>query len=223
MYNRALFFSALLAVAGAQQAGTEKEETHPSLNWQKCTADGCTQQKGSVVIDANWRWVHSTEDTTNCYTGNDVRLKLSLAMCKAQSQTDKSFHPQWDKDLCPDDKTCAQNCAVDGADYEGTYGVTSDGDALTLTFVQDSNVGTRLYLMEDDSTYQMFNLTNSEFTFDVDVSELPCGLNGALYFSAMDADGGMSQYDGNKAGAKYGTGYCDSQCPRDMKFINGQV
>ena len=92
-----------------------------------------------------------------------------------------------------------------------------------MTFVQDSNVGTRLYLMEDDSTYQMFNLTNSEFTFDVDVSELPCGLNGALYFSAMDADGGMSQYDGNKAGAKYGTGYCDSQCPRDMKFINGQV
>ena len=92
-----------------------------------------------------------------------------------------------------------------------------------MTFVQDSNVGTRLYLMEDDSTYQMFNLTNSEFTFDVDVSQLPCGLNGALYFSAMDADGGMSKYDGNKAGAKYGTGYCDSQCPRDLKFINGQV
>lgn len=77
--------------------------------------------------------------------------------------------------------------------------------------------------MEDDSTYQMFNLTNSEFTFDVDVSQLPCGLNGALYFSAMDADGGLAKYDGNKAGAKYGTGYCDSQCPRDLKFINGQV
>ena len=27
----------------------------------------------------------------------------------------------------------------------------------------------------------------------------------------------------NKAGAAYGTGYCDSQCPRDLKFINGQV
>lgn len=77
--------------------------------------------------------------------------------------------------------------------------------------------------MENDDTYQMFNLTNSEFSFDVDVSKLPCGLNGALYFSAMDADGGMSKYDGNTAGAKYGTGYCDSQCPRDVKFINGQV
>lgn len=39
--------------------------------------------------------------------------------------------------------------------------------------------------------YQSFNLINQEFTFDVDVSQLPCGLNGALYFSQMDADGGM--------------------------------
>lgn len=39
----------------------------------------------------------------------------------------------------------------------------------------------------------------------------------------MDADGGMSKYSGNKAGAKYGTGYCDAQCPQDIKFINGEV
>jgi cellulose 1,4-beta-cellobiosidase len=77
--------------------------------------------------------------------------------------------------------------------------------------------------MKDETTYQQFNLLNSEFTFDVDVSNLPCGLNGALYFVAMDADGGMSKYPANKAGAKYGTGYCDSQCPRDLKFINGAV
>jgi cellulose 1,4-beta-cellobiosidase len=71
--------------------------------------------------------------------------------------------------------------------------------------------------------YQMFNLLNAEFTFDVDVSQLPCGLNGALYFSEMEADGGMAKNPGNKAGAKYGTGYCDAQCPRDLKFINGEV
>ena len=57
--------------------------------------------------------------------------------------------------------------------------------------------------------YQTFNMLNQEFTFDVDVSQLPCGLNGALYLSSMDADGGMSKYPNNKAGAKYGTGYCD--------------
>ena len=39
----------------------------------------------------------------------------------------------------------------------------------------------------------------------------------------MDEDGGASKYPGNKAGAKYGTGYCDAQCPRDLKFINGEA
>ncbi|KAJ5184929.1 Concanavalin A-like lectin/glucanases superfamily [Penicillium cf. griseofulvum] len=201
MYQRAILFSALAAAARAQQVGTLKPETHPSLTWQKCTAEGtCADQKGSVVIDANWRWLHSTEGSTNCYTGNE-----------------------WDATLCPDDKTCATNCALDGADYAATYGATTDGNALSLTFVTGANVGSRLFLMEDDSTYQMFKLKNQEFTVDVDTSELPCGLNGALYFVSMDADGGLARYEGNKAGAKYGTGYCDSQCPRDLKFINGEA
>jgi cellulose 1,4-beta-cellobiosidase len=62
---------------------------------------------------------------------------------------------------------------------------------------------------------------NREFTFDVDVSNLPCGLNGALYFSQMSSDGDKGGH--NQAGAKYGTGYCDAQCPHDMKFIKGSA
>ncbi len=77
--------------------------------------------------------------------------------------------------------------------------------------------------MNGVSKYQMFTLLGNEFTFDVDVSKLGCGLNGALYFVSMDEDGGMSKYSTNKAGAKYGTGYCDAQCPRDLKFINGEA
>jgi len=51
-----------------------------------------------------------------------------------------------------------------------------------------ANVGSRVYLMDTaDSKYQMFNLLNQEFTVDIDVSGLPCGLNGALYFVSMDA------------------------------------
>ena len=65
--------------------------------------------------------------------------------------------------------------------------------------------------MASDTAYQMFSLLDQEFTFDVDVSNLPCGLNGALYLVSMDADGGLSKYSTNKAGAKYGTGYCDAQ------------
>lgn len=77
--------------------------------------------------------------------------------------------------------------------------------------------------MADESKYFMFKLLNKEFAFDVDVSNLPCGLNGALYFVEMDEDGGASRFPTNKAGAKYGTGYCDTQCPHDIKFINGEV
>eukprot|EP00971_Amphidinium_carterae_P328116 6459839-Amphidinium_carterae.1 len=38
----------------------------------------------------------------------------------------------------------------------------------------------------------------------------------------MEADGGKG-FAGNNAGAKYGTGYCDAQCPHDIKFINGEA
>jgi len=52
---------------------------------------------------------------------------------------------------------------------------------------------------------------------------MPCGVNGALYFVEMQEDGGMSEYSGNNAGAQYGTGYCDAQCPQDIKFIDGEA
>ena len=101
------------------------------------------------------------------------------------------------------------------------------GNCLELTFVTKvtyaTNIGSRLYLMADESSYQMCSLLNKEFTFDVDVSNLGCGLNVALYFVSMDKDGGMAKYSGNKAGAKYGVGYCDAEYPRDLKFINGKV
>ncbi|KAF8175899.1 cellobiohydrolaseI [Mycena galopus ATCC 62051] len=199
----ALLSLCLVAVVYGQQIGTQMPETHPVMTSQTCTADGtCTTQQTSVVLDSNWRWLHQTSSTTNCYTGNT-----------------------WDTTLCPDPTTWLifsyQTGALDGADYSTTYGITSSGDALTLKFVTGANVGSRVYLMASDTEYQMFSLLNQEFTFTVDMSHLGCGLNGALYFSEMDADGGMARFPTNKAGAQYGTGYCDSQCPQDLKFING--
>ncbi|KAL7276641.1 Exoglucanase 1 [Rhizina undulata] len=197
--------SSLLAVVSGQQVGTLTTETHPKLTTSKCTSSGCTTVSGSVVLDSNWRWLHETSGSTNCYTGNT-----------------------WDTTLCPDPVTCTTNCALDGADYSSTYGIETSSDALTLTFVTEgtysTNIGSRVYLMDSaDSEYQMFQLKNQEFTFDVDLSNLPCGLNGALYFVEMDADGGLAKYSTNKAGAKYGTGYCDTQCPHDIKFIDGEA
>ncbi|KUI54578.1 Exoglucanase 1 [Cytospora mali] len=184
MHRQIAAISAIMAAAkvAAQEVCTLQTETHPSLTWSNCTSSGsCTSQTGSVVIDANWRWVHTVSGYTNCYTGNE-----------------------WDTSICNSSTTCASDCCVDGSDYSGTYGVTTSGSSLNLKFVTQGtskNIGSRLYLMASDTEYQTFNLLGNEFTFDVDVSNLP--------------------YSGNKAGAKYGTGYCDSQCPRDLKFING--
>ncbi|QRV92834.1 beta-1,4-D-glucan cellobiohydrolase [Ceratobasidium sp. AG-Ba] len=93
---------------------------------------------------------------------------------------------------------------------------------FVTTNTNGKNSGSCVYMMASDSSYQMFKVKNQEFTFDVDVSKLPCGLNRIPYFSAMDVDGVLSKYTNNKAGAKYGTGYCDAQCSRDTKFINGE-
>merc|ERR1712232_1047396 len=85
------------------------------------------------------------------------------------------------------------------------------------------NVGSRNYLLdEDDTNYKMFYLKNREWAMTVDTSNLACGLNGAAYFVEMDKDGGMS-HEGNECGAAYGTGYCDAQCPHDLKWINGEA
>ncbi|KAG3103316.1 putative 1,4-beta-D-glucan cellobiohydrolase B [Phytophthora cactorum] len=188
----------------AQQAGFNTAETHPSLTTQSCTSSGCMNEDTSIVLDANWRWLYKEGTSTNCYTGNE-----------------------WDTDICSDPETCASNCALDGADYTGTYGITADTDSLTLKLVTkgsySTNIGSRVYVMESDDSYKAYKLLNQEFTFDVDVSNLDCGLNGALYFVDMDTDGGMSRFSGNAAGAKYGTGYCDAQCPQDLKFISGEA
>lgn len=195
-----VFAATIYGICG-QQIGKDKPENHPPLTVQSCTkSGGCQTEAKSVVLDSNWRWTHTVSGYKNCYTGTS-----------------------WDTTLCPDGVTCAKNCALDGADYQGTYGISTSGSSLKLDFVTNSNVGSRLYLLDSESQYKIFKLKNKEFTFDVDVSKLPCGLNGALYFVEMPADGGTSKYPGNKAGAKYGTGYCDAQCPHDIKFINGEA
>ncbi|KAI1846612.1 hypothetical protein JX265_009084 [Neoarthrinium moseri] len=195
--------ASLAGFVSAQQVGTQTAENHPSLSWSKCTSSGCSSTNGKVVVDANWRWLHDTSSTTNCYDGNE-----------------------WTS-VCSSATDCTTKCALEGADYSGTYGVTTSGNAMTLKFVTNGpyskNIGSRMYLMASDTAYQTFTLKGNEFAFDVDLSTVDCGLNAALYFVAMDADGGMAKYSSNKAGAKYGTGYCDAQCARDLKFVGGKA
>jgi cellulose 1,4-beta-cellobiosidase len=203
-HTAGLLTLASLAVVYGQQAGNLTTETHPKMAWQLCRKGGsCTSQStGEVVLDGNWRWLHHTANFTNCYEGNE-----------------------WDASYCASNSACAKNCALDGADYRGTYGISVSSNALTLKYVTKgeygTNIGSRVYMMNGATKYQMFKLMNKEFTFDVDLSGLGCGLNGALYFIEMPENGGSK--GNNKAGAKFGTGYCDAQCPHDMKFIDGEV
>lgn len=198
-----LLLPVLYAVWGLQTAvqgqlvGSFTPENHPPLTTFECTqAGGCSNFATSIVLDSNWRWLHKKDAYDGC---------------------------PFNSELCPDPATCAQSCAIEGANYEGTYGIKTKDSALSIQYVTvdpyGTNVGSRMFLLEGQDNYKHFKLLNKEFTFDVDVSQLPCGLNGALYFVEMEKDGGKSQH--NAAGAAYGTGYCDAQCPRDVKFVQG--
>ena len=195
---------ALLGLAVAQTPG-ETPEVHPEIETFKCTvADGCTSQTSYIVLDSDSHWVHQKDDDSkNCGVWGEGA----------------------DPEVCPDKETCAENCIVEGMGLEDytAHGITTDGSALTLDmFAEDgSQLSPRVYLLApDDQNYELFQLTPGEFSFDVDISKLPCGMNGALYMSEMAADGGLS--DLNTGGAHYGTGYCDAQCYA-TPFANGEV
>ena len=190
----------VICVSMAQQPGTTKTEGNPTISVKECTSNGCSTKDHKLVLDANWRWIH-TEDSKNCYEGN-----------------------MWDTSICADATTCAEKCqleAVDANDYAQTYGVTSIPGGVKLSFVTGTNVGSRLFLLEDDE-YKLFKLKNREFAVEVDSSTVECGMNGAMYFVEMAANGGKDLGQ-NAAGAAFGTGYCDAQCPHDIKFINGKA
>jgi len=191
----------LIATAMAQQAGTVTPEESPSITIQHCTAAGCQTEEAALVLDANWRWVHNNDGYENCFDEN-------------------GWHPGY----CPDPDTCKLNCAVEGIDsagYVSTYGVHEEPNGVKLDFMTDGgNVGSRLYVTDGADSYKMFKLLNQEFTIDVDTSTLHCGMNGAAYFIEMDAKGGEGE--DNTAGAKFGTGYCDAQCPHEKFDPNEQ-
>ena len=202
-----------------ESQGTSGTEAPLPLIIKECSTSGCEAlESTSVTIDANWRWTHD-ENSVNCI--ND------------ETKT-------WNTNICPDAETCATNClleAMTAEDYTNN-GVTTEGDAITLTYVAPSGaIGSRLFVLQEEE-YFLFKLKNREFTFDIDIGDIDCALNGvsegnlcvgkefvahgtqAVYFVEMDKTGDKGK-GGNTAGALFGTGYCDAQCPADVRFIEG--
>lgn len=187
----ALVASVLLGLAAAQTPKGEPDN-HPLVKTWKCTKNGgCKEQTSALVLDSASHWVHQVNDTSKgC--GN--------------------WGSRADPIACPDKETCAKNCVINGiADYRDN-GVFTDGAAIRMEMQGKYGVSSpRIYLLEPNKkNYEMLKLTGKEFTFDVDMSNLPCGMNGALYLSEMKKDGGRSKL--NPGGATWGTGYCDAQC-----------
>ncbi|ORY11044.1 cellulase [Clohesyomyces aquaticus] len=183
--------SLFLSLVAAQTPG-KLPEVHPKLDTYKCTVkEGCKSQRTAVVLDSGSHPIYQAK-ATNLGCG------------------DWGNGPN--KTVCPDEATCAKNCIIDGIGNYADYGVTTKKDAVLLNMYGKNGVASpRIYLLaEGEKKYEMIKLTGAELSFDVDVSKLPCGMNGALYFSEMEAAGGQSKL--NPGGAAYGTGYCDAQC-----------
>ncbi|KAF2262148.1 glycoside hydrolase [Lojkania enalia] len=187
-----LVASLLVGLASAQGLGSTKE-VHPKLTTWKCTtAGGCKQLNTAVVLDSMSHPIHQ-KNNQNAGCG--------------------SWGNPADPKACPTEADCAKNCIMEGISNYANYGVTTKGDVLNMKLFNPTGgvASPRLYLLaEGEKKYEMLKLTGQEFSFDVDVSKLPCGMNGALYLSEMEENGGQSAL--NQGGAAYGTGYCDAQC-----------
>ena len=193
---------AVLPLVAGQQVGNIGE-IRPRLSTQTCTkSSGCKTHDTSVVLDAG---THPIKD-----------INTGVSCIKPNGELNET--------ICPTVKECAQNCALEGVNYHN-HGVQTNGDSMKLHMYLHSggrthSVSPRVYLLdENDQEYSMLKLLGQEVSFDVDMSKLPCGMNGALYLSEMDASGGRSKL--NPAGAAWGTGYCDAQCFNTSAFING--
>ncbi|KAG0143190.1 hypothetical protein CROQUDRAFT_49188 [Cronartium quercuum f. sp. fusiforme G11] len=183
-------------------------EVQPKMGYESCTKDGCQKHEGTLTVDASLRRIQSLHNPSlSCF--------------------DKGA---WDQRLCSDAVQCTKNCAIQGVLDYNTVGVSSVGQGVRIRLVTEDKktksktIGSRLYQLDSDGNYLMYKLKGKEFAFEVDVSRLPCGVNGALYFSEMAVDGGSRAFLGtNHSGAFFGTGYCDAQSPSDLMYFGAEA
>jgi len=152
-----------------------------------------------VVLDANYRWLYNSSKQSCTSGGAETMEKCFLA-------------------------------GLSTDDYKGTYGVYMGyptNRAITLRYASKGksapkpNYGQRVYLT-DGNGYTMFRPLGGEIEFTVDISQIPAGMNAAVYFVSMDRLGHLNSVSPsgvmNTAGWTRGLGYCDAQCPKDPKF-----
>jgi Glycosyl hydrolase family 7 len=91
------------------------------------------------------------------------------------------------------------NYINDGGLSLDSQGVSVSDQTITLSIAKAAD-GPRIYMLDSSgSNYQMFNLNNKKLEFDVDLTNVPCDYNLALYLTEMDYNSSI------------GSGYCDAQ------------
>ncbi|PLW27200.1 hypothetical protein PCANC_26120 [Puccinia coronata f. sp. avenae] len=187
----------------AQQIGIHLlHESPPALKIQSCRSDiECSEKRLSITLDADLRPLQVLEGIESCV-----------------SEEERA----WNATYCADSERCAEKCSLGGVKYKSVHGVTTHDHSVNLRlFTRGKLTESRVYLLGNKKRYHLFHLKNRQFSFEVDASQVPCGVDAALYFTSMQADGGLSRT--NRAGAMYGTGYCDAQCPTSLRFIDGKA
>lgn len=100
------------AHAAAQHSAALEPEIHPKLSWKRCSGTGCETVNGEIVIDSNWRWLHEVDGDENCFEWN-----------------------VWNDDVCNSVESCTEGCALDGANYRRTYGITARNSSLSMRYL----------------------------------------------------------------------------------------
>eukprot|EP00442_Polarella_glacialis_P058969 CAMPEP_0115151884 /NCGR_PEP_ID=MMETSP0227-20121206/65852_1 /TAXON_ID=89957 /ORGANISM="Polarella glacialis, Strain CCMP 1383" /LENGTH=581 /DNA_ID=CAMNT_0002562429 /DNA_START=55 /DNA_END=1800 /DNA_ORIENTATION=- len=199
----AVLFSVAPRLPQAQQLDPKGDEDDLNVK-MRISVDGVNTNVG-VVLDAGWRW---TYDGAKKSCDPAILDGRGMELCFLQGLRDEQ--------------------------YEKNYGIMVGDpflDAVTLRYAAKGqyntkpNYGQRVYIT-DTTGYHLFKPMGGELAFTVDLSQVPAGMNAAVYLVSMDALGhlGTSQPTGiiNDAGWKRGVGYCDAQCPTDVNFVQGQ-
>ncbi|CAD7955438.1 unnamed protein product [Amoebophrya sp. A120] len=208
------------AVIGVTEDCTARDEM--SIKVTEGAGEGVVVTR-ELILDANWLWA-STKDAgqKNCY-GGKTWGGTGCEKCNPKDSVAPGGPNAADEEYS---KACGEQMQVNyptTAQLKDTYGLHMDADkkGFTIDFYTQTQygatVGGRYFIGAGVGSmkYKLYNLMNMQFSFTTDVSSLECGLNGALYFVSMEEDGGYSK--GNP-GADYGSGYCDAQCPHDVKY-----
>ncbi|KAF5251178.1 hypothetical protein FANTH_3722 [Fusarium anthophilum] len=197
------FGVSLFTSAYAQWPCGNIEEVHPPFTWHECIQKPCSKYFGAIVLESSLR-------ETNCCAGSFNIKDLHRTHCKKK-----------DKDTCPVD------CCIEGADYRA-HGIKTEGTSLTMdlgaTAPHVPKDLIRVMPLKDTERYPNKPLVrrhDSEYTFDIDVRNVPPGYKARVSLNWMEPDGARTRKKGDKAGAKYGTGYCDAACDKGQRFVEG--